>query len=152
MQAVVGADADHAARAHLQLPHRSGELHLHPSRGEPAGAPTVSHTRSTDPVGAVTETVELSEVGVPVVTYRRPVPGGSVTSRHDHGRPLPTPGAGVAWQGFRRWTDRPPVRTAVPGLLTAGPSSPGGGGPSQVILSAALAAAAAQEVTQQAPG
>ena len=121
-------------------------------RLQPAGAPTVSHARSAEPAAEVTETVELSATGVPVVTYRRPVPGGSVTSRHDHARPVPTPGAGVAWQGFRRWTDRPPVRTAVPGLLTAGPSSPGGGGPSQVILSAALAAAAAQEVTQQSPG
>ena len=120
-------------------------------RLQAAAAPAVSHARSAEPVDEVSETVELSASGVPVVEYRRPVQGGSVVTRHDHGRAAPAPGAGAAWRGFRRWTDRPPIRTVLPGLLTAGPSSPAGGGPSQVVLSAALAAAAVQEATQQRP-
>lgn len=111
-------------------------------RLRPAAAPTVSHVRLAEACAEVTETVELTAAGVPVVTYRRPVAGGTVLSRHDFTRPVPSPASGVAWHGFRGWLDRPPVSTGVPGLWTASPSSPGGGGAPQVVLSGALASAA----------
>ena len=114
-------------------------------RLDPAAAPTVSHEWRDEPCPEPGETVELSGAGVPVVTYRRPVAGGTVSSRHDHGRSRSQPGAGVAWHGFRGWVRRPPVVTGVTGLYTASPSSPAGGAPSPTVLSAALAAAACQD-------
>ena len=119
-----------------------GPLRRRVRRLRPASAPTVSHVRVAEECAEVTETVELTAAGVPVVTYRRPVAGGTVLSRHDFTRPVPSPATGVAWHGFRGWLDRPPVSTGVPGLWTASPSSPGGGGASQVVLSGALASAA----------
>jgi UDP-galactopyranose mutase len=114
-------------------------------RLRPAGAPTVTHRRLDEPSAEVTEIVELSSDGVPVVSYRRPVVGGTVVSRHDFGRVVPAPGAGVAWHGFRRWLDQPTVTTDLPGLYTASPASPAGNGPSQVILSGALASYAVHD-------
>jgi UDP-galactopyranose mutase len=128
------------------LPGSAGStLRRRTRRLRPAGAPTVTHTKLDEACAAVTETVELSPGGVPVVSYRRPAADGTVVSRHDFGRPVPTPGAGVAWHGFRHWLDQPPVTTEVPGLYTASPASPAGNGPSQVILSGALASYAAHD-------
>lgn len=127
------------------LPPAAGrELRRRTGRLRPAGAPTVTHSRLAEPCAGLSETVELTAGGVPVVTYRRPGAVGTVVSRHDFGRLLPTPGAGVAWRGFRRWFDQPPVTTEVAGLYTAGPSSPAGNTPSAVILSGALASYACQ--------
>lgn len=89
--------------------------------------------------------MELSAAGVPVVHYRRPVAGGTLVSRHDFGRPVPTPAAGAAWRGFGSWLDRPPVTPDVPGLWTASPASPAGAGTSQVVLSGALASYACHD-------
>ena len=114
-------------------------------RLRPAGAPAVSHTLVDEACAEVTETVELSAEGVPVVSYRRPVPDGTVVSRHDHGLSHPDPGSGVAWHGFRGWLRRPPVVTAVGGLYTASPSSAAGNGPSQTVLSGALASYACHD-------
>lgn len=114
-------------------------------RLQPAAAPTLSHTLIDEPCPEVTETVELSADGVPVLTYRRPVPDGTLVSRHDHGLGHPEPGFGVAWQDFRGWLRRPPVVTDVGGLYTASPSSAGGNGPSQTVLSGALASYACHD-------
>jgi UDP-galactopyranose mutase len=122
-----------------------GRLRRRTCRLRPAGTPTVTHSRLPDPSAEVTETVELSPGGVPVVSYRRPAADGTLVSRHDFGRLVPTPGAGVAWHGFRRWLDQPPVSTEVAGLYTASPASPAGNGPSQVILSGALASYAVHD-------
>jgi phytoene dehydrogenase-like protein len=128
------------------LPRSAGTtLRRRTRRLRPAGAATVTHSRLDEPSAEVTETVELSADGVPVVSYRRPVEDGTVVSRHDFGRQVPTPGAGVAWHGFRRWLDFPPVSTDLPGLYTASPASPAGNGPSQVILSGALASYAVHD-------
>ena len=120
-------------------------LRRHVRRLRPAGAPAVTHVRLPEPSTEVTETVELTAAGVPVISYRRPVGDATVVSRHDHTRAVPTPAAGVAWRGFRGWLDRPPVSTDVPGLWTASPSSPAGGGASQVVLSGALASYACHD-------
>ena len=114
-------------------------------RTHPAAAPALSHTHSAQPCEQVSETVELSGDGVPVVSYRRPAGEGTIVSRHDHGHSQPDPGSGVAWRGFGSWLRRPPVVTSVTGLYTAGPSSRAGNGPSATILSAALAAAACHD-------
>jgi phytoene dehydrogenase-like protein len=122
-----------------------GSLRRRVRRLRPAGAPALSHAWLDEPCAEVSETVELSSAGVPVVSYRRPGTTGTVVSRHDFGRPMPAPGAGVAWHGFRRWLDQPSVTSGVPGLYTAGPASPAGNGPSQVVLSGALASYACQD-------
>ncbi|HET9780057.1 MAG TPA: hypothetical protein VFP81_12325, partial [Propionibacteriaceae bacterium] len=57
----------------------------------------------------------------------------------------PKPSSGAAWSGFASWLRRPSVTTTIPGLYTAGPSSPAGPGASQVVLSAALAAYSCQD-------
>ena len=144
--AIVTADPWHVVDQ--LLPRRAGSgLRRRTHRLRPAAAPTVSHARTDTVVSEVSETVELTAEGVPVVEYRRPVPGGSTVSRHDHGRPVATPAAGVAWRGFRGWLDQPPVSTAVSGLFTAGPASPAGNGPSQVVLSGALASYACHDAS-----
>ena len=114
-------------------------------RLRPAAAPTVEHSWMDRPAQTVTETVELTADGTPVVSWARPVGDGTVVSRHDYRRTTPTPSAGAAWRGWRSWLDRPPVTPGVPGLYTAGPASPGGDGPSQVVLSGALASYACHQ-------
>lgn len=112
----------------------------------PARAPAISHRRSPGAdEAAVSETVVLTEDGTPVISYRRPVPGGSVCTEHDYVHSSPSPAAGIAWDGFRSWLARPRVRTTVPGLFLAGPFSPGGSTPSSVVLSGALAAYASSD-------
>ena len=130
---------------HLLPPGADRVLRRNVRRLQPAAAPTVSHSLVEETCPAVTETVELSADGVPVVTYRRPVPGGTLLSRHDHHLTAPRPGFGVAWQGFRGWLRRPAVVTGVAGLYTASPSSAAGNGPSQTVLSGALASYACHD-------
>jgi phytoene dehydrogenase-like protein len=111
----------------------------------PANAPTVHHTVADSSAGPdVREVTALTAEGVPVVAYRRQVPGGTLTSRHDFGSTTPRPAAGIAWDGLRSWTRRPQVTSEVPGLFTAGPFSPAGPGGSAEVLSGALAAYAVQ--------
>ncbi len=111
----------------------------------PAQAPTISYERRPETASGVRETVELSENGVPVLSYARPVGDGTLVSRHDFSATRPDPGAGVAWHGFGQWRRRPPVVPDLPGLFTASASSPAGSGPSQVILSGALASYACHD-------
>ncbi len=105
----------------------------------PALAASVSHLLLPERTTAVSETVELDEVGVPLVRYRRPHPEGTLESRHDYRDPVPSRATGAAWRGFAGWSRRPLVAPGLDGLHLAGPASPGGSGPSAVLLSAALA-------------
>lgn len=114
-------------------------------RQHPATAPAVTHRQGTEVVAGVSERMELSTDGIPVITFRRPVGDGNLTSVHDHAAGGPAPSAGLAFQGFRSWIRRPPVSTAVPGLYTAGPFSPAGPSASQTILSGALASYACHD-------
>ncbi|WP_375423126.1 phytoene desaturase family protein [uncultured Friedmanniella sp.] len=111
----------------------------------PAEAPTVTHELRPGPGAGVRETVTLTDRGVPVISYLRPVAAGTLVSRHDFTRTQPDPGAGVAWRGFRQWRRRPPVVPDLPGLYTASASSPAGSAPSSVILSGALASYACHD-------
>jgi phytoene dehydrogenase-like protein len=111
----------------------------------PAHAPTVQHELRDAPVESdLRQVTTLTTAGIPVVDYSRPVPGGTLISRHDFRNTSPRPSAGVAWNGLRSWTRRPPVSSEVPGLFTAGPFSPAGPGGSAEVLSGALAAYAVQ--------
>jgi phytoene dehydrogenase-like protein len=111
----------------------------------PAHAPTIQHELRDAPVDSdLREVTTLTADGIPVVDYSRPVPGGTLTSRHDFRDTSPRPAAGVAWNGLGSWTRRPPVSSEVPGLFTAGPFSPAGPGGSAEVLSGALAAYAVQ--------
>jgi len=111
----------------------------------PAHAPTIGHELRDSATGSdVREVTTLTAAGVPLVDYIRPIPGGTVTSRHDFRDTTPRPSAGVAWDGLRSWTRRPPVSSEVAGLFTAGPFSPAGPGGSAEVLSGALAAYAVQ--------
>jgi phytoene dehydrogenase-like protein len=115
------------------------------SRLRPAAAPSVEHQHLDRPARAVTETVDLTADGTPVVSWARPVGEGTVVSRHDFGRTRPSPSAGAAWRGWRSWRQRPPVTPGPPGLYLASAASPGGDGPSQVVLSGALASYACHD-------
>lgn len=120
-------------------------------RLQPAQAPLVSHQIAAGPVAELSETITLSSVGRPTLSYPRPTSGGTLLTTHDHNQTHLDPSWGVAWHGFRSWLDRPSVTTEVPGLFLAGPSSAAGNGGSQVILSGALAAYAAQSYLRAAP-
>jgi phytoene dehydrogenase-like protein len=106
----------------------------------PAAAPTITHEQVPMPTAPVTETVTLSETGVPTVNYLRQAADSGIRTVQDCKQMFPRPSYGVAWNGFRSWLRRPPVTTEVSGLYTAGPFSPAGASASHVILSAALAA------------
>lgn len=114
-------------------------------RWQPALAPTVSQQLSTDDQVVVSESVTLTADGVPTVRYVRPTPAGAVYTVHDFAHASRARSAGIAWDGFRSWLDRPPVTTELAGLFTAGPFSPGGSAPSSVILSGALASYACHD-------
>jgi phytoene dehydrogenase-like protein len=116
----------------------------------PAVTPAVEHRLETGDGDGVQETVSLSAAGVPIVSYRRPTPGGTLHTTHDYARATPRPAAGLAWDGFRSWSGRPPVTTGVRGLFLAGPFSPGGNAPSSVVLSGALAAYGAHDDLDEA--
>ena len=112
---------------------------------QPAQAPTIRHELDHSSIGPdVQEVTTLTAAGVPVDAYTKRVPGGAVISRHDFRDSTPRPAAGVAWNGLRSWTRRPPVSGEVPGLYPAGPFSPAGPGGSAEVLSGALAAYAVQ--------
>ena len=106
----------------------------------PAAAPTITHQEVPAPTALLSETITLSEAGVPTVNYLRQVRDSGLRTTHDFNTTLPRPSYGVAWSGFDSWLRRPSVTTEIPGLYTASPSSPAGSGGSQVVLSAALAA------------
>jgi phytoene dehydrogenase-like protein len=114
-------------------------------RLEPALTPLVTHRLIDESTERVSETVRLSADGVPVVTYRRPVVGGSLVSVHDYTAARPDPSAGVAWHGFRSWFRRPPVTTEVSGLFFAGPHTAAGSGLSATLLAGALASYGAHD-------
>lgn len=111
----------------------------------PAAAPTIIHEQVPMPTAPVTETVILSETGVPTVTYLRQAADSGIRTVQDCKQMFPRPAYGVAWNGFRSWLRRPPVTTEVSGLYTAGPFSPAGASASSVLLSAALAAYGCQD-------
>ena len=106
----------------------------------PAAAPSITHQQVPMPTAPVTETVTLSETGVPTVNYLRQAADSGIRTVLDCKQMFPRPAYGVAWIGFRSWLRRPPVTTEVSGLYTAGPFSPAGASASHVVLSAALAA------------
>jgi phytoene dehydrogenase-like protein len=106
----------------------------------PAAAPTITHREVPAPTALLRETITLSEAGVPTVNYLRQVADNGLRTTHDFNETFPRPSYGVAWSGFESWLRRPSVTTEIPGLYTAGPSSPAGSGGSQVVLSGALAA------------
>jgi phytoene dehydrogenase-like protein len=106
----------------------------------PAAAPTITHQQVPKPAAPVTETVTLSETGVPTVDYLRQAAASGIRTVHDCKQMFPRPSYGVAWNGFGSWLRRPPVTTRISGLYTAGPFSPAGPSASHVVLSAALAA------------
>jgi phytoene dehydrogenase-like protein len=106
----------------------------------PAAAPTITHQQVPKPTAPVTETITLSETGVPTVDYLRQAADSGIRTVHDCKQMFPRPSYGVAWNGFGSWLRRPPVTTGISGLYTAGPFSPAGSSASHVVLSAALAA------------
>ena len=110
----------------------------------PAAAPTITHQEALGRAAPVHETVALDEAGVPNINYLRQLAGQRLETTHDFNATLPKPSYGAAWSGFASWLRRPSVTTTIPGLYTAGPSSPAGSGASQVVLSAALAAYSCQ--------
>ena len=117
-------------------------------RLRPALAPAVTaSTLATDPSGEppgidVSERVALTAVGLPSVTYQRPVTDGWLQVTHDYRQARPDRAVGASWHRFSDWLRRPPTTTEVAGLFVAGPHSRSGNGPAQVILSGALASAA----------
>ena len=111
----------------------------------PAAAPTITHQDAPARTAPVQETVALDEAGVPNINYLRQLAGHRLETAHDFNATLPKPSSGAAWSGFASWLRRPSVTTTIPGLYTAGPSSPAGPGASQVVLSAALAAYSCQD-------
>jgi phytoene dehydrogenase-like protein len=118
----------------------------------PANSPTVAHELHDSAARPdVGEVMTLTAEGIPVVRYSRRVPGGTLSSRHDFRESRPRHSAGVAWDGLRSWTRRPPVTSEVPGLFTAGPFSAAGPGGSAEVLSAALAAYAVQAYLSTRP-
>lgn len=98
------------------------------------------HPRTGEP----TETVRHRPGSGPTVTYTRASGDRTLRLSYDYADSRPDPAAGVGWQGFGSWLDRPPTTSVVPGLFIAGPASRSGPGPSQQILAGALAAYAAQ--------
>ncbi len=122
------------------LPHdldRSLRRRTH--RLRPAAAPAVEHLHLDQRAPGVSETVDLSADGTPLISWARPAAEGTVVSRHDFSRTRPAPGAGAAWRGWRSWLLRPPVAPGTPGLFTASAAAPGGDAPSALVLTGALA-------------
>ncbi|SDS10505.1 Flavin containing amine oxidoreductase [Microlunatus soli] len=106
----------------------------------PAGP---AHPTASD---APTETVWHRSTGGPLIEYTRPAAGRTVLIRHDYADAEPDRSAGVGWNGFRHWLDRPPASSEPAGLFIAGPSSRGGPAPSMQVLSGALAAYGCQHL------
>lgn len=119
-----------------------------PLRGlQPAPAPRLSHSViEGDHTTAVRETIEHPERRV---HYDRRLPDHRILRiTHDHAAGHPDPAFGPAWTGrwpLRQWRRLPGLRSAVPGLLLAGPWQPGGLQPEQQLLSGALAVAAVSD-------
>lgn len=122
------------------------------ARTEPAMSPQVDQLLETGPSGrpadfGPSETCQHREDRPPVVEARHQAGSardlerepGFVRIRYDYGNARPDREAGVRWQGFASWLDRPPTTSALPGVFLAGPWSRSGQGPDREILSAALA-------------
>jgi UDP-galactopyranose mutase len=106
-----------------------------------AAAPTITHHEAAGaPAPQVSETVTVSDTGVPTVNYLRPAADSGICTIHNFNQTAQRASYGIAWDGFGSWLRRPSVRTKIPGVYTAGPFSPGGPNASHVVLSAALAA------------
>lgn len=117
---------------------------LHRLRPALAPARTVEQLSQT---GAAEETVQHGDArnDGPVIEWRTPSGDGTRLTVEDYRAASPRPAAGIRWDGFRGWYERPPVRSSVPGLFVAGPGSPAGPALSSQLLSGALAAAASAE-------
>lgn len=114
------------------------------ARTAPALAPrvTVEVVPEARPPG---ETVRHTGSG-PVVSWHRPVDGGTEVTTHDHRAPHADWGFGTRWDGARTWLRLQPVRTeGVPTLVTASSSGRGGSEPWAQLLGAALATYAIHE-------
>ena len=106
-----------------------------------AAAPTITHHEAAGaPAAQVSETITVSDTGVPTVNYLRPAADSGICTIHNFNQTAQRASYGIAWDGFGSWLRRPSVRTKIPGVYTAGPFSPGGPNASHVVLSAALAA------------
>lgn len=114
-------------------------------RWRPAQAPAVTHRLVPGASAGVSETVALDGLGRPTVTYTRPVGNATAVSVHDYAGGRPRRSAGLAWQGFGSWMNRPPVRSEATGVFLAGPGSRAGSSPSAVVLSGALASYACSD-------
>lgn len=114
----------------------------------PAWAPAIARSWIDTPP-EISQTITHRERGGPLIEYTQPWTGSEGATRtllitHDYGRPEPDPAAGVRWNGFRSWLNRPPVTSRISGLFTAGPFSRGGALPSMQLQSGALASYGAQ--------
>lgn len=107
-------------------------------RSRPAYAPEVQRAESDGPPQLPIEVVHHDDARLREVSYDC----GDRTVRHDWSRATEDPAAGIAWRGRRSWLWRPPVRSAVAGLVHAGPWGRGGSGTAATLLSGALAATA----------
>jgi UDP-galactopyranose mutase len=114
-------------------------------RLSPALAPRLWHEIVDQPSTSTAETVALSTTGVPTISYTRPVGQVTLRSVHDFAQATPRPSAGLRWDGFASWLDRPAISHQIGGLFLAGPFSRGGNGASAVILSGGLASYACHE-------
>lgn len=130
----------------LDNPRNTERRRLH--RLSPAWAPAVTQSWIDAPP-VISQTITHRERGGPLIEYSQPGTGSDGSARtllitHDYGRPEPDPAAGLRWNGFRSWLNRPPVTSRITGLFTAGPFSRGGTLPSMQLQSAALASYGAQ--------
>ena len=62
----------------------------------PAAAPTITHQQVPRPAAPVTETITLSESGVPTVNYLRQAADSGIRTVHDCKQMFPRPSYGVA--------------------------------------------------------
>lgn len=104
------------------------------ARTRPALAPLVTITGTDRAPAAIIETVQHASHGVRV-EYELP---GQLVS-HECGAGQPDRGFGTRWMSPRTWLRMPPLRTAVPGIVSANASSRGGNDPWAQLLSGALA-------------
>lgn len=111
--------------------------HLLRRAPRPAPAPLVTHElRAGDGAADVRELVDHSG-DRPVVSWARPVADGLLVTTHDHRRPTPDPGWGLAADSAGGWLARPPI---VGGRsIRASAYSPAGPAPWAELGSAALA-------------
>lgn len=112
-------------------------------RSRPARSPVVHRSESDGPPQLPIEVVHHDGTHLREVSYDC----GDRTVHHDWARATEDPAAGIAWRGRRSWLWRPPVRSAVAGLVHVGPWGRGGSGTAATLLSGALAAVAVGEAS-----